>query len=92
MNEVPNSVSTGLRSIDEADTPKEKPEIPLIYQLERTGDTSPPGNMNIKAILHDSFCISSKQGSYHRLSAHMILSMVGRRDTRLIDAQNFLDH
>src|SRR5256712_11457545 len=29
---------------------------------------------------------ASKQGSYHRLSAHLIVSMVGRRDTRLIDA------
>jgi hypothetical protein len=29
---------------------------------------------------------ASKQGSYHRFSAHLILSTVGRRDIRLIDA------
>src|SRR5437588_1495640 len=28
---------------------------------------------------------AAKQGSYYRLSAHLMLSMVGRRDIRLID-------
>src|SRR5207247_8491675 len=37
-----------------------------------------------------AFVSSSKQRSYHRFSAHLILSVVGRRDTRLIDAPKTL--
>jgi hypothetical protein len=51
-------VSTGSKNIDEAHAPQEQCERPLTSQLKRTGDTLPPSN--VKAILHDSFCVCLK--------------------------------
>jgi hypothetical protein len=58
VHEVPNTVSTGSKNIDEAHAPQEQCERPLTSQLKRTGDTLPPSN--VKAILHDSFCVCLK--------------------------------
>src|SRR6266581_5989502 len=84
-----NNVPTGSRNIDEANEPKDERSKPLTCQLERTGDTSPPSSIR-KPSCMTAFVSSSKQRSYHRFSAYLILSVVGRRDTRLIDAPKTL--
>jgi hypothetical protein len=80
-----------LRNIDEANASKEQYEIHLTYPLKRTGDPLPPSN--VKAILHDSFCVC--------LKARIILLALsssdcidGRKARHLLDRgpQNFFDH
>jgi hypothetical protein len=91
VNEVPHTVSTGSRNIDEANARKEQCEIPLTYHLKRTGDTLPPSN--VKAILHDSFWVCLKARVIPSLLSSSD-SIDGRQERHPLDRcpQNFFDH
>src|SRR5919198_3252806 len=67
----------------------------LTHQRSRVRYPSPTTSQGLETHCHQATskpsCMiasvsASKQGSYHRFSAHLILSTVGRRDIRLIDA------
>jgi hypothetical protein len=91
VHEVPHTVSTGARNIDEANAPQEPCEIPLTYHRKRTGDTLPPSN--VKVILHYSFCVCLKARIISSaLSASDAID--GRKERHPLDKclQNFFNH